>query len=250
MLFSLQINANRCDQTITAKEFAVDHQYQQFLGNGPLHELFQFFGRSGFPVPADAGAPKSIAFKALVNGSLIISSRALASHLTAHGLLHFPVLLKRLITAQRHLFSILATQARSLQSDLATSKDYIASLVTMSQTALLAPFAKLAFDLRFHDLLDDRQAQLGGIILDVFANSSDQLLHRKLRLQGEPCLVLCFLFGLFYLCAILSHYWFSWLFVIYYNRSSCLMNGRRTTSNFNYRRDIPCKRNWKGELKG
>ena len=132
-----------------------------------------------------------------------------------------------LVTAA--LFAVIAIPA--IQVAIRDNPQQVASEDSLSERAPAYP---------------DRQAQLGGIILDVFANSSDQLLHRKLRLQGEPCLVLCFLFGLFYLCAILSHYWFSWLFVIYYNRSSCLMNGRRTTSNFNYRRDIPKMRFWLG----
>src|SRR6266446_2449781 len=43
MLFTLQINPDRGHQTIASKELAIDHQHQQILRHGPLHEPFQVF---------------------------------------------------------------------------------------------------------------------------------------------------------------------------------------------------------------
>jgi hypothetical protein len=50
------------------------------------------------------------------------------------------------------------------------------------------------------------------------------------------------------MASIRFHGWFSWLLVSVFDRPSCLMGGRRTTSNSNYRRDIS-KPKVQGQLK-
>src|SRR5439155_22777406 len=73
---------------------------------------------------------------------------------------------------------------------------------------------------------------------NILAHPADQFTHRQLSFQAQSFSVNCFFFGLLVLSDVLSHRWFSWLIVSFCNRPSCLMDGRRTTSNFNYRRDI------------
>src|SRR5207249_6489313 len=89
MLFTLQINPDRGHQTIASKELAIDHQHQQILRHGPLHEPFQLFSRGGFPVATDARALDAIALQATLNGSLIVPTRALARQLSSDRFLEF-----------------------------------------------------------------------------------------------------------------------------------------------------------------
>src|SRR6266705_2529872 len=77
-----------------------------------------------------------------------------------------------------------------------------------------------------------------GSLQGHFAPPDDQFTHRQLSFQAQSFPISCFFFGLLILSDVLSHRWFSWLTVSFCNRPSCLMGGRRTTSNFNYRRDI------------
>jgi hypothetical protein len=50
VLFTLRINRNGRDNSIVTKEFAIDHQHQQILGNGPINQLGQLLDRRGFPI--------------------------------------------------------------------------------------------------------------------------------------------------------------------------------------------------------
>src|SRR2546426_3951936 len=262
MLFTLQINPDRGDQAIASKELAVDHQHQQILGHRPLHQPFQFFSRGGFPVATakelerlmqrpvpkdsrggfpvatDARALHAIALQAALNGSLVVPSRALPHHLSSHRFLQFSILLKRLITGQADLFVLTAAQTGSIDCHFASPEDHVTGLMPMPANRLLAPWAELLLDLRFHDPLDDRQAQLGGEGFYVIAHAGDQFTQRQLGFQAQSFSISCFFFGLLVLSDVLSHRWFSWLIVSFCNRPSCLMGGRRTTSNFNYRRGI------------
>src|SRR2546423_11685154 len=107
MLLALQINPDGCHQAVYAKKLAVNHQRQQIFGNWTLHELFQLFGSSRFPVPADAGSFDAIALQASFDSSLIVPSRALPRHLSSHRLLHLTVLLKGPVAVQGHFLSLL-----------------------------------------------------------------------------------------------------------------------------------------------
>jgi hypothetical protein len=103
---------------------------------------------------------------------------------------------------------------------------------------LAAPPAHFLFDLGGHDPLQDRQAQLGNEAFDVVARSGDQFLQGQGHFQTQAFIINGFFFGFRAITAIGFHGWFSWLMVSVFNRPSCLMVGRRTTSNSNYRRDI------------
>src|SRR2546428_5062082 len=238
MLFTLQINPDRGDQAVASKELAVDHQHQQILGHRPLHQPFQFFSRGGFPVATDARALHAIALQAALNGSLVVPSRALPHHLSSHRFLQFSIPLNRLITGQADLFVLTAAQTGSIDCHFASPEDHVTGLMPMPANRLLAPGAELLLDFRFHDPLDDRQAQLGREGFYVIAHAGDQFTQRQLSFQAQSFSISCFFFGLLVLSDVLSHRLFSWLIVSFCNRPSCLMGGRRTTSNFNYRRDI------------
>src|SRR6266581_6144170 len=238
MLFTLQNNPDRGHQAIPRKELAVDHQHQQILGHRPLHQPFQLFSRGGFPVATDARTLDAIALQATLNGSLIVPTRALARQLSSYRFLQFSIPLKGSITGQADLFVLTAAQPGSLQGHFAPPEDHVTGLMPVSRNQLLAPGAELLLDLRFHHPLDEGQPQLGREGFYIIAHAGDQFTHRQLSFQAQSFSISCFFFGLLILSDVLSHRWFSWLTVSFCNRPSCLMGGRRTTSNFNYRRDI------------
>src|SRR5437867_405603 len=238
VLFTLQIHANGCHQAIAAKELAVDHQDQQILRNGSLHETLQFLSRRRFPMPADAGALDPITLKTAFNGPFVVPGRTLAGELALHRFLELAILLKCLVAGQGHLLILPAAQPWPLQPDFTAPVDDVTGLMSVPTSRLLAPPTNLLLDFGFQDLLDDGQPQFGREGFNILGYSGDQFAQRQLSLQTHSFFISCFFFGFFHLSLVLSHRWFSWLLVICFNRPSCLMDGRRTTSNSNYRRDI------------
>src|SRR5215471_12515494 len=215
------------DQTITAKEFAVDHQHQQLLGDGSLQQLVQLVGRRCFPVSADAGFGDAIARQTIIDSSGIVARRALANQLSRYRLLQFAIALKALIALKANLLIISTAQARPLQFDLATSKDDESWLMAVAPHRLLTPLAGPLLDLGLHHPLDDRQPQLRCKGFHIIAHPRDQCLHRQLSLHYKSFTISCFFFGLFCLPAVWSHRWFSWLFVYFYTQPSILFDERQ-----------------------
>src|SRR5262245_8885948 len=174
MLSTLSINAYGGNQAVPSKEFAVDHQHQQIFRDRPLHQLLQFFGGGCFPMPTDARTFDPIALQTALDGSLVITAGALPQQLASDSLLHFAILLKGLIAAQGHLLVLTVAYSGSSQSYFSASKDYVAGLLAVAPTQLMAPATYLALNLRFHHLADNPQAQLSCQTLNVISDASNQ----------------------------------------------------------------------------
>src|SRR6266853_4644072 len=112
--------------------------------------------------------------------------------------------------------------------------------MSVAVSLLLAPWAHLLADLGLHDPLHDGQTQFGRIGFNVLACPGDQLFPRQVCFQTQSFSISCFFFGLFHLSLVFSHLVLL-VGCFFCNRPSCLMDGRRTTSNSNYPRDIPVK---------
>src|SRR5712675_1625499 len=190
-------------------------------------------------MPAHAGPLDAIALQTAVDGTLIIPGRTLASQLASHRVLHFAVFLKRLVAGQGDFLILPVAQTWPLQSYFAPRINDEPWLMAMPVRRLLPPLAHFLVDLRSQDSLNEGQAQLGCERLDIRARSRYEFFHWQLCFQRQSLPIFSFSLGLFLSSSIGSHRWFSWLFVSYFNRPPCLMDGRRTTSNFNYHRDIP-----------
>src|SRR5215468_5813490 len=120
MLFTQQINANSGDHAIPTQELAINHQHLQVLGNRPLHQPLQLQGRGCLPMPAHTGALDAVTLEATINGSLIVTRRALPGQLSGHSLLQLAAALKSLVAGQLNLLLSRTTQSGPLQTDLAT----------------------------------------------------------------------------------------------------------------------------------
>src|SRR5262249_21465319 len=118
-------------------------------------------------------------------------------------------------------------QARPLQFDLAPSKDDESRLMAVAPHRLLTPLTGALLDLGLHHPLDDRQAQLRRKSFHIIAHPRNQFPHRQLSLHYNSFTISCFFFGLFCLTAILSHLWFSWLFVYFYTQPFILFDERQ-----------------------
>src|SRR3989442_6329245 len=190
MLFTLQINPHGGHQAIARKELAVDHQHQQILGHGPLHQFVQFSNRSSFPMATDTRLLYPVTLQTAVNGSFIVAHRALAAQLSGHRLLQLALTLKSLIAGQLDLLLIGTAQSRALQANLAPSKDSETALMSMPPHRLPAPATELLLDLCFHDPLDDGQTQLGGEGLHISGSWKQRRSEEHTsELQSRPHLV-------------------------------------------------------------
>src|SRR3954469_22675869 len=103
-------------------------------------------------MPAHARALDPVTFKTTLDGSFIVTGRALSYQLAPHRLLHFAVLLKGGIGVQSDFFILAAAQARPLQLDLAPSKDHISGLLPVAANRLLAPVPHFLLTPGLHSL--------------------------------------------------------------------------------------------------
>src|SRR5437899_7099046 len=147
MLAAFQINANGGDYALAREEFAIDHQHEQLFGNWPLQQLLELLGGGSLPMPAHTRTLDPVTFKTTLDGSFVVSGRALPYQLPLHRLLHLPVLLKGRIGVQSDFFILATAQARPLQLDLAPPKDHVSGLLPMSADPLPTPHLSLDLDL-------------------------------------------------------------------------------------------------------
>src|SRR6266404_1343176 len=116
--------------------------------------------------------------------------------------------------------------------------------MAMPADRLRCPRPKLLLDLGFHHSLDNDQTQFSGEALEVFAYPAIRSFigscTSKASLSRLAAFPLACWFCLIYFLIVGSP---GCLFASY-NRPSCLVNGRRTPSNFNYRRDISYAAPW------
>src|SRR5438045_9554823 len=90
-------------------------------------------------MPAHTRALDPVTFKTTLDGSFVVTGRALSYQLAPHRLLHFAVLLNGGIGVQSDFFILAAAQARLLQLELAPSKDHISGLLPVAANRSPAP---------------------------------------------------------------------------------------------------------------